>query len=266
MNRVTFPGKREAGVDPGILTVILAGGYGTRVAHLLPSVPKPMASISGRPFVEWVVKFFNACGLTRFVLSTGHLGDVIESHFQYHPIQGVEVLCRREMSPLGTGGGFLNAIADAAPGTRGFLVANGDSMVVADPTVLARNANANGWDAAVLGLEAPDASRYGSLQVAPDQTLRAFAEKHFGAGLINAGVYWFASECVAQFPDKRPLSFELDVFPGLLAKGARIGVLAASSPFIDIGTPASLAEAEIFIREHLLQFLECRLCGLNGAS
>ena len=38
-----------------ITAVILAGGFGTRIRHLLVDLPKPMASVNGRPFVEWVV-------------------------------------------------------------------------------------------------------------------------------------------------------------------------------------------------------------------
>jgi D-glycero-alpha-D-manno-heptose 1-phosphate guanylyltransferase len=49
-----------------------------------------------------------------------------------------------------------------------------------------------------------------------------------------------------------PLSFEFDVFPALIAGGARIGVVIVEAPFIDIGTPASMAEAESFVRGHLI--------------
>ena len=163
--------------DSDVLTVLLAGGFGTRVAHLLPSIPKPMAPVAGRPFIEWVIRYFNGAGLSHFALSTGHLADAIEAHFAPQPVAGVKIICRRETTPLGTGGGFLNTIDGLPPVPGGYLVANGDSVVVTDPSLLVRTARANGWEAAVLGLEVPDASRYGSLQVAPDGTLQAFAEK-----------------------------------------------------------------------------------------
>ncbi|MBM3854814.1 MAG: hypothetical protein FJ399_16955, partial [Verrucomicrobia bacterium] len=53
------------------LVVILAGGFGTRVRHLLPGVPKPMAAVAGRPFVEWVVRFFARHGAKEFAIATG---------------------------------------------------------------------------------------------------------------------------------------------------------------------------------------------------
>jgi D-glycero-alpha-D-manno-heptose 1-phosphate guanylyltransferase len=39
-----------------VVAVVLAGGFGTRVRHLLPGVPKPMAVVAGKPFLEWVVR------------------------------------------------------------------------------------------------------------------------------------------------------------------------------------------------------------------
>lgn len=233
-----------------ITVVILAGGFGTRIKHLLPDVPKPMAPVAGRPFLEWVVRYFAGCGLKDFILSTGHLAGVIETYFLKNPINGVEVACCQETAPLGTAGGFLHATEHFPEPVGGWLVANGDSLVVSDPTALMHAAGKSGWDAAILGLELADASRFGSLRVAADGTLLAFAEKTPGAGLINAGAYWFAPGCRDAFPSQRPLSFELDVFPHLIAKGMRVGVVRVAAPFIDIGTPSSLAEAEQFIRHN----------------
>ena len=39
------------------MAVILAGGLGTRIQHLLPNVPKPMAPVAGRPCIEWLVRY-----------------------------------------------------------------------------------------------------------------------------------------------------------------------------------------------------------------
>ena len=230
-----------------VSTVLLAGGFGTRVAHLLPDIPKPMAPVAGRPFVDWVVRYFAGCGLRHFILSTGYRADVIEDYFFNNPIDRVNIVCRKETAPLGTAGGFLNAIEHVSEPTAGWLVANGDSLVVTNPMALVHAATSGNWDAAILGLQVPDTSRFGSLRLAPDGTLREFSEKCPGAGLINAGLYWFTPGCCDKFPSKLPLSFEFDVFPDLIEKGMRIGVVPVSVPFIDIGTPSSLAEAEAFV-------------------
>ena len=60
-----------------ITAVILAGGFGTRIRHLLVDLPKPMASVNGRPFVEWVVRHLAAQGIRHVILSTGHLAETV---------------------------------------------------------------------------------------------------------------------------------------------------------------------------------------------
>jgi D-glycero-alpha-D-manno-heptose 1-phosphate guanylyltransferase len=230
-----------------IRVVILAGGFGTRVKHLLPDVPKPMAPVAGRPFIEWVVRFFAKHGLRDFVLSTGHLSEVIEAHFEKQPVLDVSVVCRRETEPLGTAGGFLNCVEPGSDPAVRWLVTNGDSLVVADPNPVIDALAEKTTDASLMGLRLDDASRFGSLELSPDHLrLTGFREKRPGAGVINAGVYAFNHEVVRTMPATRPLSFEYDIFPGLAA-GGRVAVRTVSAPFIDIGTPETLADAERFI-------------------
>ncbi|WP_404421951.1 sugar phosphate nucleotidyltransferase [Nibricoccus sp. IMCC34717] len=233
-----------------VRVVVLAGGFGTRVSHLLPGLPKPMAPCAGRPFVEWVVRFFARYGFSDFVISTGFRSEVIEAHFAAGPVAGVSVTCCREAEPLGTAGGFLNCTS----GTKrpaAWLVTNGDSLVVADPLPLVESlAKA---EAAIQGLHMPDASRYGTLRVSTTGRLEAFAEKQAGPGVINSGVYGFLDTTQRRFPAKRPLSFEYDVFPDLAAAGS-VAVTAVDAPFIDIGTPETLAMAEKFIQNNVSAF------------
>jgi NDP-sugar pyrophosphorylase family protein len=235
--------------------VILAGGFGTRVRHLLPDVPKPMAPVAGRPFIEWVVRFFARYGCREFVLSTGYLAEKIEQHFAAKPVPNVQVTCRPETTPLGTGGGFLNCVPAVLADGEAWLVVNGDSLVFADPRPLVEPLFAHEADASLLGLELEDASRYGTLETdAAGNGLVAFREKHPGPGLINTGVYAFTGSAIRAMPAKRPLSFELDVFPVIAATG-RVAVTRTHAAFLDIGTPASLAEAERFIAQNQHEFL-----------
>ena len=240
--------------------VILAGGFGTRVRHLLPNLPKPMAPVAGRPFIEWVVRFYARYGCTEFVLSTGYLADVIDAHFARQPVARVRVTCRPETTPLGTAGGFLNCVptelggATASAPRDAWLVVNGDSLVFADPRPLLAPLADGSADAALLGLALDDASRYGTLETDAQYRLIAFREKLPGAGVINTGVYAFTGTAIRGMPSKRPLSFETDVFPSLAATG-RVVVARTAAAFLDIGTPASLAEAERFIVQNQHEFL-----------
>ena len=236
--------------------VVLAGGRGTRIQHLLPGVPKPMAPIDGRPFLEWLLRYLALNGIDRIVLSTGHLADVVERHFKRHPPPGVELRFARENIPLGTAGGFLHAVDGIEPRPGLWLVVNGDSLAVADLVAYFARFRAGNWAGAVLGLNSADASRYGTIESDPAGRLVRFSEKRPGPGLINAGMYLFSDRALAGFSHQKPLSFEADVFPSLIDRGAGILVHPVEAPFLDIGTPASLAEAGDFVRRHLRPLLD----------
>ena len=231
-----------------ITAVVLAGGLGTRVRHLLPDLPKPMAPVAGKPFLEWVVRYLAAQTIRRVILSTGHLAAVVEKHFRGQPVPGMDVRCVPETEPLGTAGGFLNAIRQAGEPPAAWLVLNGDSLAPAPLDEMAQSIADPQMAGAILGVPMPDASRYGTLSRGPNGELAGFNEKQPGAGVINAGVYLFRAPAIGLFPDKTPLSFETDVFPALLARQARFKVCVTNAPFLDIGTPESLPLAEDFIR------------------
>lgn len=229
--------------------IILAGGRGTRISHLQPNLPKPMIPAGGRPFIEWVIRHFQSQGVQRFVVSLGHLAEVAEVYFRERQTDGLSIETVRETEPLGTGGGFLFA-AQAAGDADPLLLANGDSLALADLTGVWRWLDDPAVDGVVVGLEVDDAARYGGLEVDRAGRLLRFREKQPGGGLINAGVYCFRRRVLASFPQKTPLSMELDVFPALLRQGARLMVHVCSAPFLDIGTPESLGEAEQFVARH----------------
>lgn len=236
------------------VAVILAGGFGTRIKHLLRDLPKPMAPVAGRPFAEWVIRYLARQGIRRVVLSTGYLAESVASHFASQPVPGVRVDCVPETTPLGTAGGFVNAADAVTEKPAHWLVLNGDSIAFADLNAAVAPLAGGRAEGVIVGVEMADASRYGTVAADASGWLKSFTEKQPGAGVINAGIYFFAHSLLAQFPPQRPLSFEKDVFPKLIASGAALQVHAARAAFLDIGTPESLPQAEEFIRQNRVAF------------
>lgn len=232
------------------LAVVLAGGKGTRVQRVLPGIPKPLAPVAGKHFLEWVLRYLRRQGVRRAVLSAGYGAEQLARFASTAQIAGLRVECVAEPQPLGTAGGFMHAWRTLQPPDREVLAVNGDSLALAELGPLAAALPAGG--SAMLAVRVPDAGRYGSVTVDDGGRLAAFAEKqaHAGAGSINAGVYLFSREAVDAFPDRTPLSFESDVFPALLGAGRHVQVVSADAPFLDIGTEASMAQADGFIAEN----------------
>src|SRR5205085_7892557 len=103
--------------------VVLAGGLGTRLRSAVPDVPKPMAPIAGRPFLEYQLDYWIGKGIDRFVLSVGYRHELIIDHFKAR-YRGAHIAYAIESSPLGTGGGLLRAVNEARLDSP-FLVLNG---------------------------------------------------------------------------------------------------------------------------------------------
>ena len=108
----------------------------------------------------------------------------------------------------------------------------------------------------VVGCPIADASRYGTLAIGPAGELRGFTEKRPGRGVINAGIYLLRASLVGELAGPPPLSFERDVFPQLIQHRVSLKVFEADAPFLDIGTPESLRQAQSFVEQNRAQFYE----------
>jgi len=232
-----------------VSVVILAGGRGTRLQGLFPDVPKPMVPVAGQPFLFWLTRWLAKHGLSHFVYSTGHLAPAIEHWVLDNTMPGIHREYCREERPLGTGGGLMNCIDSCRDW---IMVANGDSLVVrgVDRLLGLKDENVDGG---LLGVEVPDTSRYGRLQVDKNARLAGFSEKVPGKGLVNAGVYIFSKDLLRQEVSQGPQSIEYDILPSFLSKNVCLSVIdTGSAPFIDIGTPEAFVRAEQFVNEFLI--------------
>lgn len=239
-----------------VVAVVLAGGLGTRIRHLLPDLPKPMAPVAGRPFLDWVLRFLARQGLQRVVLSIGYRADVVKDYFHSHPVGPLDITCVAEPEPMGTGGGCVHAVRASALQASHWLVLNGDTLVLTDLKPLLHGVSSLVSSGAILGVAVSDTARFGSLALDPSGNLTGFVEKHPGRGIISAGVYLLPDSIWKSIPDKRPLSFESDLFPKWLNNGVKLKGVITEAPFLDIGTEESLAQAEAFVRAHGNFFLE----------
>jgi len=55
--------------------IILAGGKGTRLRAEVPDLPKPLAPVGGRPFLEHQMAYWISQGVNRFILSVGYKAE-----------------------------------------------------------------------------------------------------------------------------------------------------------------------------------------------
>lgn len=221
-----------------ISAIILAGGLGTRLRSVVPDLPKPMAPISRRPFLEHQLDYWIKQGISHFVLSVGYRHEVIINHFG-NRYKDAELDYVIENTPLGTGGGFLLA-AEKVGGNEAFLLLNGDTYFAADLAILNEFSLANDADYCFSLFRTSEKGRYMGMDVSPQGkilSLRSGVDRP--DRLANGGVYWVNPRVLHSeiFPTVDKISLEDDIFPTALALGKRLFGIECPGTFIDIGVP-----------------------------
>lgn len=227
--------------------VILAGGLGTRLRSAVPDLPKPMAPIHGRPFLEYQLDYWISQGVRRFVLSVGYRYEVIVQHFGIR-YKGAEIEYAVEERPLGTGGGFLAAVEKVGR-REPFLLLNGDTYFGADWNVLNAYALKHDADWCFSLFRTTENSRYMGIEVSPEgriTSLKSGVEQ--GSRLANGGVYWVHPRVLSKAPGVgEKMSLEDDLFPNAFAAGRRLFGIEFKGTFIDIGVPEDYHRASILL-------------------
>ena len=94
--------------------IILAGGLGTRLRPRVADMPKPMAPVGARPFLEYLLVRLSDAGFANVVLSVGYLHERIIEHFG-QSFRKLEISYSIETTPLGTGGARRAAVLPEVP-------------------------------------------------------------------------------------------------------------------------------------------------------
>jgi D-glycero-alpha-D-manno-heptose 1-phosphate guanylyltransferase len=235
-----------------VRAIVLAGGFGTRLRTRVSDVPKPMAPIAGRPFLEFLLDRLIAAGCQHVVLATGYLHEKVEAHFGAE-YRGLAVSYSQETTPLGTGGAVLRAL-HRFPGDddegEGVLVMNGDTWLNQDLAAFADWARARAPADVVLLRRVDDIERYGSVALDGERIVRFGEKSGSGPGLINAGIYWLHGASFERYQYPEAFSLENDHFQAHLA-GLDLRGTFTDAPFIDIGVPEDYDRAQIEIPRSL---------------
>lgn len=113
-----------------MLTIIMAGGRGTRVSELFPDIPKPLIPIDEVPVLEREINSLCNQGVTDLILTVSHMADKIISYFGDGSKLGVHIEYFVEKTPLGNAGA-LYKLRDRI-GTEPFLLLNADAVFDVD--------------------------------------------------------------------------------------------------------------------------------------
>ncbi|MEI6883976.1 MAG: nucleotidyltransferase family protein [Bacteroidota bacterium] len=222
--------------------IILAGGFGTRLQKVVSDVPKSMALINGRPFLEYLLDYLIGQGIQRAVLSVGYKREIISSHFG-NRYRTIELDYAIEEEPMGTGGGirfsFWRINGDRA------VVMNGDSIFRMDIPALLHSHLIKKAQASLALRKLANTGRYGRVTLNRQRRITGFEEKNenAGPGLINAGVYILEKTFLMEPHFRGKFSIEKDCFEKYYSTARMFG-FPADSYFLDIGIPEDYKKAQ----------------------
>ncbi len=209
--------------------IILCGGLGTRLRAVVKDVPKPMAAVGGKPFLEFIFEFLKKQGVKSVVLAVSYKYEVIQEHFK-NEFLGIKIKYSIEQEPLGTGGAIKEALKLCEE--EQIFVLNGDSIFEID----LKNLRLNGAKICLALKKMVDFQRYGAVKVDESGEIAEFKEKSFcKEGLINGGIYLLSKDIFEGFSFLGHFSFEEFLSTNFKALKARAELF--EDYFIDIGIP-----------------------------
>ena len=207
--------------------VLLAGGYGTRISEYTDSIPKPLIPIGGKPIIWHIMKTYAQANLKDFVVCAGYKGNVIKEYFrefqslnsdftvtlgsktniEYHDNfeeEKWQVTVTETGLDTMTGGRLFRARNHLSGGT--FMCTYGDGVANIDVKKLLEFHKSHGKIATISTVR-PE-TRFGVLDINPDNSVKSFREKPQSDNWVNAGYFVFEEKIFDYLNEKSVLENE----------------------------------------------------------
>ena len=106
--------------------LILAAGFGTRLAPLTHSLPKCLVELAGRPLLQhWLSAFEASCVISEIVINTHYLSEQVDEFIKRWPSKK-NIIVKHETHLLGTAG-TIRSLKEWV-GTENLMVVHGDNF------------------------------------------------------------------------------------------------------------------------------------------
>lgn len=194
--------------------VILAGGYGTRLAEETQIKPKPMVEIGGKPILWHIMKIYSHYGLNEFYPALGYKGEVIKDFFFNYTSKTRDFSVHLKSGDVSfhetsqtaedwsvnlfdTGkdtmtGGRLLRLKPYLNNEKAFMLTYGDGVCDVDIQKLLDFHKAHGKIATVTAVRPP--ARFGALEIVENKVTDFHEKPQVGEGWINGGFFVFSPE------------------------------------------------------------------------
>lgn len=213
--------------------IILSGGLGTRLNGVIRGIPKVMAPVNNKPFLEYILDDLNQQGVNKVVLATGYKKEYVKNYFG-DKYKNILIKYSEENFPLGTGGAIKKALYKT--NENNVIVMNGDIYTKLNYMELYKRHLSNCAEVTLALKKMENFERYGNVTLL-DNKITCFAEKKFVTkGYMSVGCYVFNRNVLNSFEDNVKFSIEYDFFVKYVEK-LFFSPYFYDDIFIDIGIP-----------------------------
>ena len=232
--------------------MVLAAGFGKRLAPITHTTPKPLVPVAGRPLLDRLLEFLRAGGIEEVVINLHHLGQRIEEHVGDGRRFGLRVRYSPEDPILDTGGGIKNA--EPLLAGEPFVVANGDSLLEIRLRDLLEWHRARGGVATLMVRPDPDAAAYGLVELDDADRVRRIVGLPASAapgtrGFMFPGLHVLEPEIFRWMDAGGVFSITRVTYPRMIAAGLPVFGCVTQARWITIDTPEALATADRVLRD-----------------
>jgi NDP-sugar pyrophosphorylase family protein len=194
-----------------------------------------------------LLDFLRAGGIDEVVINLHHLGHLIEREIGDGRRFGLRVRYSWEPEILDTGGGIKRA--EPLLAGEPFVVANGDSLLELPLRELLDVHRARAGVVTMAVRPAPDAARWGLVELDADDRVRRVAGRPAGEeasglrGFMFPGLHVFEPRVFAYMRPDTPFSVTRETYPRLIEAGEAVFGYVTTARWITIDTPEELAAA-----------------------
>lgn len=219
--------------------IILAGGFGTRLQHVVSDVPKPMAPINKIPFLQYIFEYLLKNNISKVILAVGYKSEIIIDYFG-DKYKEIDILYSNEYTPLFTGGAIKKALNLCE--NKNIFIINGDTYFDVDLSNMFNFHRESNSDLTIAVKEMLNFSRYGTVEFSDTKVIKFNEKKSKEIGFINGGIY-IINRDILDMVDLEKFSFEKDFMEKYINK-ADIRAFKSNGYFIDIGIPEDYYKAQ----------------------
>lgn len=187
--------------------IILAGGFGSRLAEETSLRPKPMVEIGGKPILWHIMRIYAAHGVNEFIIALGYKGEIIKEYFlNFYAINNdisIDLATGKttihggnqphwEIHLVDTAlytqtGGRLKRLVNWLDEDEAFMFTYGDGVADLDVRALLEFHRSHGKLATATTVRSP--ARFGRIAFERDRVTKFYEKPRNSEGWINGGFF-----------------------------------------------------------------------------